>query len=183
MTYMFVAWFAYYILEILNPNNVMEAWNINIMPYAFIPLICAFVIPLVIRTKKDIELLARLMRAEAESDGDMGMLLVGNVCVNRILANCHDFKNINTIPSMVYQSPGGFEAVQFDYFYQRARDNEIRLAKRVINGERFEPATTALWFYDPFQPSCPAQFWGQWNSGRYGDHCFYIPLESEHCYD
>ena len=100
-------------------------------------------------TQKDIELLARLMRAEAESDGDMGML----------------------------------EAVQFDYFYQRARDNEIRLAKRVINGERFEPATTALWFYDPFQPSCPAQFWGQWNSGRYGDHCFYIPLESEHCYD
>lgn len=57
MTYMFVAWFAYYILEILNPNNVMEAWNINIMPYAFIPLICAFIIPLVIRTKKDIELL------------------------------------------------------------------------------------------------------------------------------
>ena len=57
MTYMFVAWFAYYILEILNPNNVMEAWNINIMPYAFIPLICAFVIPLVIRTKKDSELL------------------------------------------------------------------------------------------------------------------------------
>ena len=45
------------------------------------------------------------------------------------------------------------------------------------------PATTALWFYDPFQPTCPPQFWGQWNSGRYGDHCFYIPLESEHCYD
>ena len=47
-------------------------------------------------TQKDIELLARLMRAEAESDGNMGMLLVGNVCVNRVLANCHDFKNINT---------------------------------------------------------------------------------------
>ncbi len=134
-------------------------------------------------TQKDIELLARLMRAEAESDGNMGMLLVGNVGVNRVLANCHDFKNINTIQQMVFQSPGGFEAVQFDYFYQRARDNEINLARRVINGERFEPATTALWFYDPFQPSCPPQFWGQWNSGRYGDHCFYIPLESEHCYD
>ena len=45
-------------------------------------------------TQKDIELLARLMRAEAESDGNMGMLLVGNVGVNRVLANCHDFKNI-----------------------------------------------------------------------------------------
>ena len=46
------------------------------------------------------------MRAEAESDGNMGMLLVGNVCVNRVLANCHDFKNINTIQQMVFQSPG-----------------------------------------------------------------------------
>lgn len=57
MTYMFIAWLVYYLLEILNPNNVLEAWNINITPYALIPLICAFVIPLVIRTKKDIELL------------------------------------------------------------------------------------------------------------------------------
>lgn len=57
MTYMFITWSVYYLLEILNPNNVMEAWNINIMPYALIPLICAFITPLVIRTKKDIELL------------------------------------------------------------------------------------------------------------------------------
>ena len=65
-------------------------------------------------TQKDIELLARLMRAEAESDGNMGMLLVGNVGVNRVLANCHDFKNINTIHQMVLKSHGGFEALQFD---------------------------------------------------------------------
>ena len=32
-------------------------------------------------TQKEVELLARLMRAEAESDGNMGMLLVGNVGV------------------------------------------------------------------------------------------------------
>ena len=31
--------------------------NINITPYALIPLICAFVVPVVIRTRKDIELL------------------------------------------------------------------------------------------------------------------------------
>lgn len=57
MTYMFVIWLSFYLLEILNPNNVMAAWNINITPYALIPLICAFIIPLVIRSKKDIELL------------------------------------------------------------------------------------------------------------------------------
>ena len=37
-------------------------------------------------TQKEVELLARLMRAEAESDGNMGMLLVGNVGVNRVLS-------------------------------------------------------------------------------------------------
>lgn len=57
MTYMFVVWLLYYFLEVLNPNNVMAAWNINITPYALIPLICAFIVPMVIRSKKDIELL------------------------------------------------------------------------------------------------------------------------------
>ncbi|HAX72823.1 MAG TPA: cell wall hydrolase [Firmicutes bacterium] len=133
-------------------------------------------------SQKDIEVLARLMRAEAEADGDLGMLLVGNVCVNRIRANCLEFKNIRTVDQMTYQSPGGFEAVQYSYFYQRAREADIALAKRVINGERFDPATTALWFYNPFQTSCPAQFWGHWNSGRYKEHCFYIPVASYNCY-
>lgn len=57
MTYMFLAWLFFYILEILNPNNVLAAWNINITPYALIPLLCALIVPLVIRSKKDIELL------------------------------------------------------------------------------------------------------------------------------
>lgn len=57
MTYLFLAWLLFYLLEILNPNNVLAAWNINITPYALIPLICAFVVPLVVRSKKDIELL------------------------------------------------------------------------------------------------------------------------------
>lgn len=57
MTWLFIVWLLYYIMEIMNPNCVLEAWNINITPYALIPLICAFVVPVVIRTKKDIELL------------------------------------------------------------------------------------------------------------------------------
>lgn len=57
MTYLCLLWLFYYVLEILNPNRVLAAWNINLTPYALIPLICAFVVPLVIRTKKDIELL------------------------------------------------------------------------------------------------------------------------------
>ena len=56
-------------------------------------------------TDKDVDLLARLMRAEAVGEGNLGMLMVGNVIVNRALANCLDFKNINSISQVAYQNP------------------------------------------------------------------------------
>lgn len=133
-------------------------------------------------TPKEVDLLARLMRAEAEGEGQLGMLLVGNVGVNRVRARCLDFKDIRTLTNMVFQSPGGFEATQKSYFYQGAREIDKRLAKRTIAGERFSPGTTALWFYNPFNQACKAQWWGQWNSGKYKNHCFYQPLVSENCY-
>lgn len=130
---------------------------------------------------QELDLLARLMRAEAEGDGQLGMLLVGNVGINRVLANCLDFVNIRSIQQMVFQSPGGFEATQLSYFYQPAREIDRRLARRVIRGEKFVPATRALWFYNPFDQPCRAQWYGQWNTGRFKSHCFYAPVEAEGC--
>ena len=49
-------------------------------------------------SEEDVKLLARLMRAEAEGEGDLGMLMVGNVGVNRVRGECLDFVNIRTIP-------------------------------------------------------------------------------------
>ena len=46
---------------------------------------------------KDLELLARLMRAEALGEGNLGMLMVGNVIVNRAIASCDIFKDIRTL--------------------------------------------------------------------------------------
>ncbi|HHU81008.1 MAG TPA: cell wall hydrolase [Acholeplasmataceae bacterium] len=136
----------------------------------------------VAHNEKEVSLLARLMRAEAEGDGQLGMLMVGNVGINRVLANCLDFTNITSIQQMVFQSPGGFEATQYPYFYQAAREVDIRLAQRVIRGEKFHPASYALYFYNPFDQGCRAQWFGQWNSGRYKSHCFYAPTESENCF-
>ena len=131
-------------------------------------------------TSNELDLLARLMRAEAEGEGDLGMLMVGNVGVNRVRTSCLDFENIRTIEQMVFQSPGGFEATQKSYFYQRARESDRRLAQRTINGERFHPATRSLWFFDPGENNpCPSQWYGQWNSGRYKAHCFFSPTEEE----
>ena len=36
-------------------------------------------------TTKELDLMARLMRAEALSDGALAMLMVGNVIVNRVI--------------------------------------------------------------------------------------------------
>jgi N-acetylmuramoyl-L-alanine amidase len=132
--------------------------------------------------EEEVKLLARLMRAEAEGEGVFGMLLVGNVGVNRVRAKCLDFVNITSITQMVFQRPGGFESTLYGYFYQAARQSEIRLARRVINGEQFVPATRALWFYAAGDESCRAQWFGQWNTGRYRSHCFYAPVESENCF-
>ena len=45
-------------------------------------------------TTKELDLMARLMRAEALGEGNLGMLMVGNVIVNRDIADCYTFKNI-----------------------------------------------------------------------------------------
>ncbi|KAA0546143.1 cell wall hydrolase [Bacillus sp. BGMRC 2118] len=135
----------------------------------------------VAHTEDDVKLLARLLRAEAEGEGQQGMLLVGNVGVNRARAACLDFKKITNIRQMIYQSPGGFEATKKGYFYQAARPTEIELARRVLKGQRFNPAEYSLWFFKP-GGNCPAQWYNQWNSGRFKSHCFYKPT-SENCPD
>jgi N-acetylmuramoyl-L-alanine amidase len=128
-------------------------------------------------TEQEVKMLARLMRAEAEGDGKLGMLMVGNVGVNRARVSCLDFKPIDTITKMIFQSPGGFEATQKGYFYQRARQSEINLARKAINGKKYHPASYSLWFFMP-SGACPAQWFNQWNAGRYKSHCFYKPTES-----
>ncbi|MBH9966755.1 cell wall hydrolase [Bacillus sp. MKU004] len=128
--------------------------------------------------EKEVKLLARLMRAEGEGDGQLGMLMVGNTGINRVRVRCLDFKDINTIQRMVFQKPGGFEATQKGYFYQRAREKDINLARRTIKGERFHPASNALWFFRP-EGDCPPQWYNQTNSGRFKAHCFFIPTRAD----
>lgn len=127
-------------------------------------------------TSKERDLLARLMRAEAVGEGNLGMLMVGNVCVNRTISNCLTFKTIDTITKMIYQNPGGFSGVDSPLFFGNPTENEKMLADRVLRGEYYYPATNALWFYAPKSgASCLAYWWDQKNSGRYKNHCFYIP--------
>ena len=131
-------------------------------------------------TSTERDLLARLMRAEAVGEGDLGMLMVGNVVINRALANCLTFKNLSTISEVIYQNPGGFSGVDSPLFFSNPTTTEKNLADRVIKGEYYHPATHALWFYAPKQgEACKTTWWDQYNSGRYKNHCFYIPSIGE----
>lgn len=129
-------------------------------------------------TEEDVKLLARLMRAEAEGDGRLGMLMVGNVGVNRVVGDCIDFEDIRNIREMVFQRPGGYEATMKGYFYQRAREKDIKLARQVIKGWKYHPASYSLWFFMP-EGECPATWFDQYNVGRYKSHCFYAPDKAD----
>ena len=128
-------------------------------------------------SNKELDLCARLMRAEALAEGDLAMLMVSNVIVNRAIANCLDFKNIRTITDVVYQKPGGFVGTNSSLFNSgSATTKEKDLAKRVLKGEYYHPATNALWFYAPKKnEECKATWFNQRNTGRYKGHCFYAP--------
>lgn len=129
-------------------------------------------------TEKEKELLARLMRAEAVGEGNLGMLMVGNVGINRVIADCLTFKDIRSISEMIYQNPGGFSGTSSSLFYGNPTALESSLAERVIRGEYYHPATNALWFYAPKQGvSCSSTWWDQALAGRYKSHCFYEPEE------
>ena len=132
--------------------------------------------PIIKYTEKELDLLARLMRAEAIGEGNLGMLMVGNVVVNRAISNCLIFTNTRTIYDAIYQTPGGFSGVKSQLFNASATNNEKKLAQRVLDGEYYYPATNALWFYAPTSnANCVSYWYDQKLTGRYKSHCFYEP--------
>lgn len=111
--------------------------------------------PRILYNDSDVDLLARIMKAEALGEGEEGMLMVGNVVVNRVVANCDVFKDTRTISEVVYQK-NAFSGLGQPLFNQPVNAKEKELALRNIDGYRIEPATNALWFKNPgSNVSCP----------------------------
>lgn len=126
-------------------------------------------------TDRELDLLARIMRSEALGEGNLGMLMVGNVVANRVLANCLTFKNVNSIYDVIYQ-PNQFTGTNSSLFNAQATTLEKNLAKRIVKGEYYHPATNALWFYAPSSnQSCKKTWYNQDLAGSYKNHCFYNP--------
>ena len=78
----------------------------------------------------------------------LGMKLVGNVVINRVVYNCKPFKHIDTIYKAVMQKKQ-FEGVETQLFVSKATGKERELALSCIKYWRGHPATKALYFQNP----------------------------------
>ena len=94
--------------------------------------------PAPIYAQADLDLLSRLVYAEAGSDwcSDEMQLLVANVVINRM----NDYRFPNTLGGVIYQ-PGQYQCVSSGMINKTPNARTIANAKRVLSGERFCPAT------------------------------------------
>jgi N-acetylmuramoyl-L-alanine amidase len=92
-------------------------------------------------TEKEVDLLARLIRAEAENQPFNAKVAVGAVVVNRVKSD----KFPNTITSVIHEK-NQFTPVSNGMINKAATEETLTAAKDALNGE--DPTGGALFFFD-----------------------------------
>lgn len=93
-------------------------------------------------TNSDIELLAKIISAEARGESYIGQVAVGAVVLNRVSHASFP----NTIAGVVYQS-GAFDAVRDSNWYAEVSSSAKKAAQDAING--WDPTGGAIYYYNP----------------------------------
>ena len=137
----------------------------------------------------DRELLARLVECEAGGEGETGMKAVASVVMNRVNISYGEYGRLQkNIRSIVFQ-PGQFDCVREsiggrvnmqNIYNMRPTQVNYDVADWAIAGNRLTNLGFALWYFNPFSPTCREYFPS--NVGRFviriGNHCFYNPTEA-----
>lgn len=115
-------------------------------------------------TESNINLLARIISAEARGEPYIGQVAVGAVVLNRV--NHPSFPD--TISEVIYQ-PGAFSAVDDGQFNQPVSDSAYQAARDALNG--IDPTGGCIYYYNPAKTS------NAWIRSRpiikvIGDHTF-----------
>lgn len=90
----------------------------------------------------DINLLARIISAEARGEPYKGQVAVGAVVLNRVKHPSFP----NTISSVVYQN-GAFTCLQDGQFYESVSDSAVKAARDAMNG--WDPTGGAIYYFNP----------------------------------
>ncbi|MEJ6949674.1 spore cortex-lytic enzyme [Natronospora cellulosivora (SeqCode)] len=112
----------------------------------------------------DVEMLARIIHAEARGEPFEGMVAVGAVVLNRIESPSFP----NSLSGVIYQ-PLAFESVADRQFYLPPNEESLRAARSAING--WDPTHGTLFFWNPAKPVSP-WIWTRTITRRIGNHVF-----------
>lgn len=93
-------------------------------------------------TSGDVDLLARLISAEARGEPYTGQVAVGAVVLNRVESPAFP----NSMSGVIYQS-GAFTCLQDGQFWGTVADSAYKAARDAING--WDPSGGAIYYFNP----------------------------------
>ncbi|KXG74123.1 cell wall hydrolase [Thermotalea metallivorans] len=136
------------------------------------------------------ELLARMIKCEAGGEGENGMKAVATVIMNRVRIPYGEYQRVcqGDIRKVLYQK-GQFDCMR-SVIGGRTNPQTIwanppeqihyDIADWAMAGNRLYNVGYSLWYFNPFQPTCP-QIFPRNGVGsfqvRIVNHCFYNPTE------
>jgi len=119
------------------------------------------------RKTGDVELLARVIRAEAEAEPYTGQVAVGAVILNRV--QDPDFPN--TLAGVIYE-PRAFESVSNGMVNRPPTESARKAANAALSG--WDPSGGALFFFNPAKVGAKSYVWTRKIIQRIGKHVFAI---------
>ncbi len=136
----------------------------------------------------NLEILARILKCEAGGEGETGMKAVACVVMNRVEITYGEYGRLDTIRAVIYQ-PGQFDCVREEIrgkynmqniYNMRPEQVHYDIANWAIAGNRLTNLGFALWYFNPFAPTCRQNFPSTVGEFviRIGDHCFYNPTQN-----
>ena len=150
----------------LKSRNGLSSNNIKIGQKLTIPTGTTSQASTVSRSSGDIDLLARVIQAEAGAEPYLGKVAVGGVIMNRI----QNSKFPNTMAGVVYQ-PHAFESVSNGTIYNPVSSDSHKAARDSMGG--WDPSGGALYFFNPAKTNHP-WIWARTIINRIGKHVFAI---------
>jgi N-acetylmuramoyl-L-alanine amidase len=133
------------------------------------------------------ELLARMIRCEAEAEGQNGMRAVASVIMNRVRVPYGEYQRVGqgNIRNILLQ-PGQFTCAATtingtpniqNIYNIPPEDVHYEIADWALGGGRFFGVSNSLWYYNP-EAQC-INYFPLTQTGSYfttvNQHCFYIP--------
>lgn len=134
------------------------------------------------------ELLARIIRCEAESEGIEGMRAVASVVMNRVHVPYGEYMRLNQgdlrkVILQPYQFTCAMTVVNGqpnpqNIYNMSPEAIHYQVADWALSGNVLGSLGKSLWYFNPFSPNCTTYFprnkTGVFNS-RVVQHCFYDP--------